>query len=536
MKSLRTKNIHKEKYNLDAQGVDLISQHIYELLSEYKDVSKRDILRIRLSAEELMLRWIDEVGESPAKVELIAERHGRYLDLVLKLHGVSYRIDAESSDDDADVAKDITARLGIDWIYQYVGGKNSAYIALEIKKTNNVIKVLLAILLALVVSAVLRISPANDKGIYNLIVNPIITACSNFLRAIVTPMMLLAVISGILNIGSPRLFSKVGKRVCTSFILSTLVTAMFAALICFVRYGVGVDDTSVLYTEGLGFLTYIIPNNIITPFVDENMIQILVMGLIIGIAMLFLQRRVGMIGRLVDEANVLVIKILSGFEIFIPAFIFVSMLEVGLTAELESIVQFTEVIIVFGIFIVAVTGINFFITAAATGISVRRLWKVLKPSIPVHIASASLSMCFDEAFTACERGFGIDSKLINFALSIGTLIHKPLMAAEFMFVIYATANIYGNGMGIKSMLLLMILSVIMSMAYPPVSGGEISCYTVLMSWFKLDPRLFIIWCTLSTLFDIMEVPCNSLCTDLQLLTLAHKNNMITHTDKKEYAI
>ena len=529
------KNIHKEKYNLDAQGVDIVSQHIYELLSEYKDVSKRDILRIRLSAEELMLRWIDEVKEGVAKVELIAVRHGRYLDLILKLAGVSYRIDSEASDGDSDIAKSITAGLGIDWIYQYVGGENSAYIALEIKKSNKVIKVLLAMFLALFVSAVLRISMIDDQSIYHLIVNPIIGACSNFLRAIVTPMMLLAVISGILNIGSPRLFSRVGKRVCICFVLSTVVTAVLAALICFIRYGIGKEDPSVLYTQGLGFLTYIIPNNIITPFVDENMIQILVMGLIIGIAMLFLQRRVGMIGRLVDEANALVLKILSGFEIFIPAFIFVSMLEVGLTAEIESILQFTEVIIVFSIFIVAVTGINFACTSVATGIPIRRLWRVLKPSIPVHIASASLSMCFDEAYTACENGFGIDSKLTSFALSIGTLIHKPLMAAEFMFVIYATANIYGEGMGLKSMLLLMVLSVVMSMAYPPVSGGEISCYTMLMSWFKLDSGLFIIWCTLSTLFDIMEVPCNSLCTDLQLLTLAHKNNMITHTDKKEYA-
>ena len=40
------------------------------------------------------------------------------------------------------------------------------------------------------------------------------------------------------------------------------------------------------------FITDIVPDNIITPFVQCNMIQIVFLGTVLGVAMLFLQRQV----------------------------------------------------------------------------------------------------------------------------------------------------------------------------------------------------------------------------------------------------
>lgn len=144
-----------------------------------------------------------------------------------------------------------------------------------------------------------------------------------------------------------------------------------------------------------------------------------------------------------------------------------------------------------------------------------------------QLSSTCSSASFSEAYDACEKGFGIKSKLVGFALPIGTVIHKPLIAAEFMFVISAIRGMTGDGMDPASMLLLMFIAILMSMAYPPISGGEISCYTVLLLQMGMNANLLAVACTLSTLFDLLEAPGNTLCTELQLLLTAHKHGLMT---------
>lgn len=118
----------------------------------------------------------------------------------------------------------------------------------------------------------------------------------------------------------------------------------------------------------------------------------------------------------------------------------------------------------------AVTASQFVLVVLRLKIPVAKLWTILKPSFMVQLASASSSVAFAESYEACERGFGIDRKLVRFALPIGTVMHKPLIAAEFIFIIAVA-------------------------------------------------------CTLSSVFDTLEAPGNTICTELQLLLTAHKHGM-----------
>lgn len=53
------------------------------------------ILRLRLGAEEILLHWRQEVGE--LRVELSIEEKGRWVDLMLQLDGVPYRLTPPSA-------------------------------------------------------------------------------------------------------------------------------------------------------------------------------------------------------------------------------------------------------------------------------------------------------------------------------------------------------------------------------------------------------------------------------------------------------
>lgn len=85
------KTILRDTHSLDAAGVDNISEQIADVLADYPYITKRDILRLRLGAEEILLHWRQEVGE--LRVELSIEEKGRWVDLMLQMDGVPYRAD-----------------------------------------------------------------------------------------------------------------------------------------------------------------------------------------------------------------------------------------------------------------------------------------------------------------------------------------------------------------------------------------------------------------------------------------------------------
>ena len=138
------KTILRDIFLLDAPGVDAISEQIDDVLGDYPYITKRDILRLRLGAEEILLHWRQEVGA--LHVTLSIEEKGRWVDLMLQLDGVPYRLTPPSAAETSGIngVERTLANLGIDWIYQFDHGQNSAYISVEAKESHRVRHVLTA--------------------------------------------------------------------------------------------------------------------------------------------------------------------------------------------------------------------------------------------------------------------------------------------------------------------------------------------------------------------------------------------------------
>ena len=377
------KTILRDTHSLDAAGVDNISEQIADVLADYPYITKRDILRLRLGAEEILLHWRQEVGE--LRVELSIEEKGRWVDLMLQMDGVPYRLTPPDAAEVSGVSgvESTLANLGIDWTYQFDHGQNSAYISVEARESHRVRHVLTAMALAAASAVLLRLLPAAVDVVQNYVTQPL------------------------------------------------------------------------------------------------------------------------------------------------PAFVFLSMLSTGLTADVDTLLSYGRMILLFAAFCTVVTAVQFAYVARRTGYPVGKMWEILRPTFMAQLASACSSSAFSDAYDACERGFGMDRRLVRFALPIGTVIHKPLIAAEFVFVIFAIRDMTGDTMTLGALLLLAVMAFLTSVAYPPVSGGEISCYTVLLLQMGISGDLLAAACALSALFDMVEAPCNTLCTELQLLLTARKHNLMT---------
>ena len=93
------------------------------------------------------------------KVQLIIEEKGHWLDLSLVLDGTPFRLPPPEVSEVSGISgvESTLANLGIDWIYQFDHGQNSAYISVEAKDSHRLRHVMTAMALAIVTAVVLRL-------------------------------------------------------------------------------------------------------------------------------------------------------------------------------------------------------------------------------------------------------------------------------------------------------------------------------------------------------------------------------------------
>lgn len=518
------KRLKKEIYRLEAEGIDQISEEIGANLRKYPDLSRKDILRLRLSAEDILMHWMGVAKD--LTIELLIEEHGREVNITMSLDGITYKKDPleMSGAEGMGMVDNMMAALGIGWLYQFDRGRNIIYTTVTTSHRNQAAELGVTLLCAVISVILLRLAPQSFTGfVQKYVLDFLFNYGSRFLTAIVSPMMFLAVVGGVLSVGSPRYLQEKGQYVCRQFLWSTFTVIVTAGVVCMIAFSFHPDfsvETGIRPVAA--FLSEIVPDNVISPFLEGNMIQIILMGVIVGIAMLYLQRQVRTLNRFVEEGNALICKIISGFETGILVFIYLSMVNMGLTTDLHKILAFVKVFILFVLFIFLAVYVQLSMTAKRTGIPKKDIWSKLKETAMAQLNSASSSVAFTGAYDACESAFGIDKKLVGFALPVGTVIHKPFIAAEFVFMIAAAKTAQGDGLNISSMLLLMFLAFVVSIAYPPVSGGEITCYTILLTQMGLPASFLAFACALSSIFDILESPANTLSTEFRLLMTAQK--------------
>ncbi len=517
------KVIHKRTYDLTPEGIDLISDEIELLLREYPVMTRKDIFRQRLSAEELLMRWMSTA--KGLSVEFTAEETKSELSLTMKLEGITFRKNPLYIDDSEGlgIVDSTMASLGIGWLFQYDRGSNVVYTRISIAESNAIKDLIMLIAMAAVIAVGIKLAPDAVENFFDTyIIGILFNYGTRFLTAIVTPMMFLSIIAGVMSVGSPRYLQDKGKFICERFIRETIIIILAAAVVGMVAFPFYPDFS--METEGaqiIQFLAEAVPENVIEPFVEGNMIQIIFIGVIVGMAMLYLQRQVHTITHLVEEGNALMMRIITAFNHHILAWFFVlSLIDLGLSADIKQFQQFGKMLIINTLFVIAVVIAQMMLASHKIGMPMKEIWKKLKFNAIERLNSASSSVVFAGAYEDCEEKFGVDKQMVSFALPVGTVIHKPFIASEMILMVCSIKAVRGEEMSISSMLLLVFLAFVVSIAYPPISGGELTCYTILLAQMGLPISYLTFVCTLSSISDLIESPCNTLSTELRVIATA----------------
>lgn len=515
---------------LNALSIDEVSEKISELLSELK-VDTKNILKLRLSAEEVLGVWAKELGEEKT-FYLTKTQRFKKVSLTLRADGKS--VDPTQFQDSLLLSvsnnPNMAAALGLPAEYSYSGGENELKLHLPKKKQSSITSVVISMLCAIVFSLLLRsYSYEFAMTLEEQALAPLTNTITNVLKLIAGPLVFLSIVSGISGVGDASSFGKIGKTLVRRFLIVSIVTAIIAWLSISFMFPVSLQggtggENSV--SKLVQMILDIIPADIVTPFQTGNAMQIIFLAACCGVGGIALGDSVIESVRVVNQINAIVQLLMSKISNLLPAFIFLCITNLILTSDISELYQIMSPLIL--------TIIMTFLLVLIYG-----LYASIKVKIPFDylirsqfktfftaLTTASSAAAFAYNVECCEKKLHIDDKLIRFGVPFGQVLFMPGVAIEYTVLPLFMAKLYGVTITPSWIITLVIIATILSVAQPPIPGGALSSISIILSQLNIPIAAVGMCATVLTFGDYCTTACNVTVLQQELLISAKKLGLL----------
>ncbi len=522
-----------EEYILNGEGIDQIAAKVEEFLYSL-EMERANVLGIRLSLEEALLRWYDHFrkkGEEP-QVEFFAGKRFFRPVIEISLKGESIDpLDPDDPDTDTgDWVGTVMENIGLSPRYAYSKGVNTISIRLNPPRRNPGMGLVKGIVLGLVIGLLGKaiLTDAMLEGITTYFFDPVQSVFFRLLQATAGPVIFFTVLTAICGIGSAAMMNKSGKRLIVRFLFfSTLMTVIFAVLGAIIMRAEYISSP-ILRTGFSVFesLLEFIPKDIVSPFLNTDSPQLIMLAIIIGNALLVLGTQGSRLVKIANQANSVGLLIANWISRIIPFFVALLLAMRILDGTFIRFIGIWIPLVLFHVFIVAALFIAMFLAAKRYGTTVGNLWAKIKPSFMIAFRNASVDSAFGQNRLCCEKRLGINGKLADFGLPLGLVIYMPASTVSLMASTLFAVKCYNLTITSLWLILAMILVVALQAASPPVSGVDTLAYAAIFSRLSIPSEALIMAIICDIIFLFISSAVNQAMLQLELIREADRLNML----------
>lgn len=519
----------RKEVPLDEAGIDTLS-HLLAGALEQAGVNRKDIIRLRLAVEEILGLWRSSAEKKTVCTFRCGTRLGR---MYLEITAPGRRIDPDEAT--ADMAgqmlcSNLLAQAGLSPVYSYQDGINRLALYLsKPQKISPLLQLLLAILSAGTAGVVLLALPAPVREAAAGVVTPLFTALMGILQTLASPMIFLSVCWGIINIGDVHMLGRIGKLVLLRFLGAIfLLTAMTAACLVWLfrpeggAASMGENAAAQIYS----MLLEIIPGNIVTPFLEGNSLQIIFMAICAGLVLLVLGEKTSALRALLGQLNTAVQFMMEVVSRYISLFVFVSLLSLMLSDAASNLGGVVKGLLLGMAACVAWPLLYALWACLRLRVSFPLVLRKLLPTYLIALSTASSSAALSSNLETCERRLGISGRIVHFAVPLGQVMFKTGGAVGFFVLALGLAEFYGVAMPLSWIVTGVLTAGLLAIAAPPVPGGSLTCYTVLLAQLGIPDEAIGLAVAGNVILDFFMTSCGISCLQSELVLSANRLGML----------
>ncbi|MBO4821649.1 MAG: dicarboxylate/amino acid:cation symporter [Prevotella sp.] len=337
---------------------------------------------------------------------------------------------------------------------------------------------------ALVLAVIAGVLLQGHPGFVNEFIKPFGTIFLNLLKFIVVPLVLFSIMAGILSMNDMSKLGKLGLRAVLYFAFTTVIAVTLGLVVSTLVKGW--IPTINLHIEKTGedvtmpeitFMDQIVnmfPDNILTPLSTMAMIQVIIIAILFGVAMVHVGEKGEPARKLVLSLNDVVGKVLYYIMAVAPVGVFCMLTPVVVNNGPSVLGSYAVLIaLAYSCFLLHVLFVYSPLVYFLGGLSPLKFLKEMQPALLFAFSSDS-SVATLPYSMECTEKLGVDKSIGSFVLSLGATINMDGVAIYLGATSVFMATCCGIDLTINQYLAIAFAATVASIGTPGIPGGSLA--------------------------------------------------------------
>ncbi len=334
------------------------------------------------------------------------------------------------------------------------------------------------IFIALVLAIIVGLLMQNSADVAGEYIKPFGTIFLNLIKFIVSPIVLFSILAGIVSMKDIKKVGKIGGITLVYYFCTTAVAITIGLLIANLFKGSfpALTTSSLTYTapeasSGMDVFVNIFPSNFLVPITEANMLQVIVMAILIGFAVILLGEKANPAIDGINLLNDIFMKCMEMLLKLSPIGVFCLLTPVVATNGAAVIGSLAKVLLAAYICYIVHALVVYSITVSTLGkMSPLKFFKGMMPAIMFAFSSAS-SVGTLPLNMECSQKLGASKEVSSFVLPLGATINMDGTAIYQGVCAIFIASCYGIDLTFPQMLTIVLTATLASIGTAGVPGA-----------------------------------------------------------------
>jgi len=336
------------------------------------------------------------------------------------------------------------------------------------------------------------------------------------IKMIIAPLILSTLTVGIAHLGGGGALGRIGFRTLAWFLTASLVSLSLGLLVVnILQPGVGFpaklpEAGAALATNAFNlkdFLTHVIPTSIADAMAKNEVLQIVVFSLFLGVALQALGPKGAKVTEVLEQVGFVMLKVTGYVMLLAPLAVFAAMATAIAVNGLEVIVDYGRLVGSFFFALFILWALLIFAGFVVLGPKVFRLMATVRAPLLLAFSTASSEAAYPKLLEQLER-FGIANRVASFVLPLGYSFNLDGSMMYCTFAIMFIAQVMGIDLTLTQQILMLLLLLVTSKGIAGVPRASLVVIAAALPTFGIPAEMIGIVFAVDAFMDMGRTATN----------------------------
>lgn len=378
----------------------------------------------------------------------------------------------------------------------------------------------------------------------------------NMIFMMVVPIVFISIVLGVYNVGDPKTLGSIGIKTVGFYLLTTSVAISIAMLVANVL-DPGEGQSTLLDSEEVSeyreteleggetgqaveqtvdqTIIDLVPGNIFQAMSEENMLQIILLAVFVGVAMIIVKDKIGSLVKVFEQANEVVLTIVMAIMKYFAAIgafglVATAFTQAGFGAIQQLGMYFLCVLIALFIHLALVYGSMVQFLAKK---SYKWFLKNFAPAMGIAFSTSSSSAVLPVSLETAQKKLNIRKGISSFVQPLGATINMDGTAIMQGVATVFIAQLSGVDLTLMQMVTVVVIATVASIGTAGVPGVGLVMLAMVLTTVGLDPAAIGVIIGIDRLLDMTRTMTNITGDAAIALILNHQQDVKEGNYKKD---